>query len=49
MKKKILLPLIALIVGIASALLAFKFHGLFYIPRLFYQLAVGLTLRVFAL
>jgi hypothetical protein len=41
MKKKIYLPLIALIVGIASALLAFKFHSLFYILIPVWALAFG--------
>jgi hypothetical protein len=41
MKKKIYLPLIALIVGIASALLAFKFHSLFYVLVPIWALALG--------
>jgi hypothetical protein len=39
--KKIFLPLIALIVGIGSALLAFKFNGLFYILVPIWALALG--------
>jgi hypothetical protein len=41
MKKKILLPLIAVIIGIASALLAFKFHSLFYVLVPVWALALG--------
>ena len=41
MKKKIYLPLIAVVAGIASALLAFQFHSLFYILVPVWALALG--------
>lgn len=41
MTKKLYLPLIALIVGIASALLAFQFHSLFYVLVPIWALALG--------